>query len=113
VNDAVDDAVEEIIINDDLKKKFISLANQVIRLYKAILPDASANEFAPIKTCLAVLADKIRTFAEEVNIDDIMDQVGQLLDESISTKGYVIHRTEETSLLDLSQADFDALTARN
>lgn len=111
INEAVDDAVEEIIINDELKKKFISLANQVIRLYKAILPDPSANEFAPIKTCLAVLADKIRTFTEEANIDDIMDQVGELLDESIATKGYVIHSTEETSLLDLSQVDFDALKA--
>lgn len=111
VNEAVDDAVEEIIINDELKKKFISLANQVIRLYKAILPDASANEFAPIKTCLAVLADKIRTFTEEANIDDIMDQVGELLDESIATKGYVIHTTESTALLDLSQVDFDALKA--
>jgi type I restriction enzyme R subunit len=111
VKNAVADAVEQVIINDDLKKKYLSLANQVVRLYKAILPDPSANEFAPIKTCLAVLADKIRTFTEEANIDDIMDQVGDLLDESIATKGYVIHATEETALLDLSQVDFDALKA--
>ncbi|TWT81201.1 Type I restriction enzyme [Planctomycetes bacterium CA13] len=111
VEDAVDDAVENVILNDDLKKKYLFLANQVIRLFKAILPDPSANEFAPIKTCLAVLADKIRTFTEEANIDDIMDQVGELLDESIATKGYVIHSTEETSLLNLSQVDFDALKA--
>lgn len=111
VEDAVGDAVELVIINDDLKKKFLSLANQVVRLFKAILPDPSANEFAPIKTCLAVLADKIRNFTEDANIDDIMDQVGRLLDESIATKGYVIHATEETSLLDLSQVDFDALRA--
>ena len=31
------------------------------------------------------------------------------MDESIATKGYVIHSTEVTSLLDLSQIDFDAL----
>ena len=95
VDDAVDDAVEQVIVNDDLKKKYLSLANQVIRLYKAILPDPSANEFAPIKTCLAVLADKIRNFTEEASIDDIMGQVGELLDESIATKGYVIHSTED------------------
>jgi len=111
VTEAVDDAVEHVIVNDDLKKKYISLANQVVRLYKAILPDPSANEFAPIKTCLAVLADKIRTFTEEASIDDIMGQVGELLDESIATKGYVIHPTEETSLIDLSQIDFEALKA--
>jgi type I restriction enzyme R subunit len=111
VEDAVDDAVEQVIVNDDLKKKYMSLANQVIRLYKAILPDPSANEFAPVKTCLAVLADKIRNFTEEANIDDIMGEVGELLDESIATKGYVIHSTETTSLIDLSQVDFDALKA--
>lgn len=111
VEEAVDDAVEEIIINDDLKRKYLFLANQVIRLFKAILPDPAANEFAPIKTCLAVLADKIRTFTEEADIDDVMDQVGELLDESIATKGYVIHATESTALLDLSQVDFDALKA--
>ena len=38
-----------------------------------------------------------------------MGQVGKLLDESIVTKGYVIHLTEESSLIDLSQIDFEAL----
>lgn len=109
VDDAVDDAVEKVILNDELKKKYLSLANQVVRLYKAILPDQKANEFAPIKTCLAVLAEKIRSFTEEAAIDDLLEQVGQLLDESIATKGYVIHATEQSTLIDLSQIDFDAL----
>jgi type I restriction enzyme R subunit len=108
---AVNDSVEKIILSDDLKKKFISLAGQVTRLYKAILPDAKANEFAPIKTCLAVLAEKIRSFTDEASIDGVMEKVGQLLDESISTVGYVIHPTEESSLIDLSQIDFEALKA--
>ena len=111
VIDAVDDAVEKVIVNDDLKKKFLSVAAQVVRLYKAILPDPKANEFAPIKTCIAVLAEKIRTFTEEASIEDLMEKVGQLLDESIATKGYVIHATETSSLIDLSQIDFDALKA--
>lgn len=106
---AVDDSVEKIIVNDDLKKKYISLSGQVSRLYKAILPDQKANEFAPIKTCLAVLAEKIRTFVDEVSIDGLLDKVGDLLDKSISTHGYVIHATEETSVIDLSNIDFDAL----
>jgi type I restriction enzyme R subunit len=109
VSEAVADAVELVILNDELKKKYLSLASQVVRLYKAILPDAAANEFVAIKTCLAVLADKIRSFTEEADIDDLMDKVGQLLDESIATKGYIIHATEETSIIDLSHIDFDAL----
>ena len=109
VQAAVDDSVEKIILNEDLKKRYLSLAGQVHRLYKAILPDLRANEFAPVKTCLTVLAEKIRTFTEEADIEDLMDQVEQLLDESISTKGYVIHATEESPLIDLSQIDFEAL----
>jgi type I restriction enzyme R subunit len=111
VIEAVDDAVEKVILSDELKKKYLSMAGQVVRLYKAILPDQAANEFAPIKTCLAVLAEKIRSFTEEANIEDVMEKVGELLDESIATKGYVIHATEESSLIDLSQIDFDALKA--
>ena len=111
VIEAVDDAVEKVILNDDLKKKYLSLAQQVVRLYKAILPDPSANEFSPIKTCLAVLAEKIRSFTEEADIEDLMEDVGKLLDESIATTGYVIHPTEESTIIDLSQIDFDALKA--
>jgi type I restriction enzyme R subunit len=106
---AVDDSVEKIIVNDEMKTKYISLSGQVSRLYKAILPDPKANEFAPVKTCLAVLAEKIRTFVDEVSIEGLMDKVGDLLDDSISTLGYVIHATEETSVIDLSNIDFDAL----
>ncbi len=111
VEAAVDDSVEKIIVNDELKKKFISLVGQVTRLYKAMLPDPRANEFMPIKTCLSVVAEKIRSFTEETDIDELMEQIGGLLDESVSTVGYVIHSTEETRLIDLSQIDFDALKA--
>ena len=109
VQESIADAVESVIVNDDLKKEFLSHANKVIRIHKAILPDKSANEFAPIKACLSVLADKIRNFTEEASIEDVLEQVGELLDDSIATKGYVIHPTEEGELLDLSQINFDAL----
>ena len=109
VIEALDDSVEKIVVNDELKKKFVSLAGQVERLYKAILPDPMANEFAPVKSCLSVLAEKIRNFMEPASIDEVMTKIGQLLDDSISTVGYVIHATEQTTLIDLSQIDFEAL----
>ena len=34
VDKQTDDAVEQVIVNDDLKKKYLSLANQVVRLAK-------------------------------------------------------------------------------
>jgi len=106
---AVDDAVEKVIVNDDLKKKYMLLAGNVVRLYKAILPDHAANDFAPTKTCIAILAEKIRSFLPEISVEEVMAGVEQVLDDSIATKGYVIHASEESSLIDLSQIDFDAL----
>ena len=106
--EAVDDAVEQVIVNDNLKKQFFSLVNNVVRLFKAILPDPAVQEFLPQKVCLTVLADKIRTFSGEVSIEDVMADVEKLLDESIAPTGYDI---EETSLIDLSQINFEKLQA--
>lgn len=109
VNAAFDDAVEQVIVNDEFKKKFITLSNHVVRLHKAIMPDPAGGEFAAVKSCLKVLAEKIRTFTDQAKIDHVLNQVDELLDESIATKGYVIHATESTALIDLSQIDFEAL----
>ena len=111
VIEAVDDAAEQILVNDELKKKYLSHASKVVRLYKAILPDPKANEFAPKKTVFVVLAEKIRSFTDEASIEDVLKQVEEVLDRSIATTGYVIHPTETTTLIDLSKLDFDALRA--
>ncbi len=108
--EAVDDSVEKIIVNDELKKQYLALAGKVVRLYKAILPDPSAQEFAPYKTLFQVLADKIRLFTPDTSIEEIMGQVEGLLDESIEAKGYVIREPDEQlGLIDLSKIDFKAL----
>ena len=109
VEDAVADEAEKILINDDLKRQFTTLVGQVVRLYKAITPDPKANEFAAIKTCLAVLGEKIRTFIEDVSIDEVMGKVGELLDASIAPVGDTFRATEESSVIDLSEIDFEAL----
>ena len=111
VIEAVADAAEQILVNDELKKKYLSHASKVVRLYKAILPDPKANDFAPKKTVLVVLAEKIRSFMEEASIEDVLKQVEDVLDQSIATTGYVIHQTETSMLIDLSKLDFDALRA--
>lgn len=42
----LDDAVEALVKTDDIKKGFLNLADQVERLYKAVMPDPEANAFA-------------------------------------------------------------------
>ena len=108
--DDVDDSVEKIILNDDLKKRYLTMAGNVARLYKAILPDPEAQEFAAIKTLVKVIADKIWSLLPETDISAVMESIEDVLDKSIATEGYVIRDTPETSrTVDLSKIDFDAL----
>ncbi len=109
----IDDAVDAILINDESKKKYLLLAGNVIQIYRAILPDPAANEFYPKQMLFAKIAEKIRSMVQEADISEIMGAVEGLLDESISTEGYVIRQPLELSepdhLVDLSKIDFEAL----
>ena len=92
-------------------REYLSLATNVDRLFRAILPDVAANEFGPARKLFAVLAEKIRSLAPEVDIDEVVEQVEDLLDGSIAAEGYVI-RGEGDHRVDLSKIDFEALKAR-
>jgi type I restriction enzyme R subunit len=107
----LDDAVDAIVASDDSKRKYLSLADQVDRLYKAILPDFRANEFSPLRALFVVIADKIRSLAPEADISEVMETVEGLLDKSIAAEGYVIDKGDHRPV-DLSKIDFDALKAR-
>ena len=108
----LDDAVEAVIINDESKRRYLSLASNVLRLYKGILPDPNANEFTPIRAVVAVIAEKIRSLTPEPDISAVMDDVEELLDKSVAAESYVIHAPQEGDkdrYIDLSKIDFDAL----
>ncbi|MDT7542791.1 MAG: type restriction enzyme subunit [Acidobacteriota bacterium] len=113
----LDDAVEALIATKEEKKAFLLKANQVVRIYKAILPDKAANEVAHDAVVFGVLVQKIRSLSEPADIADIMREVEGLLDESIATEGYIIKAPvgqdlESAGLVNLSEIDFEALAAR-
>jgi type I restriction enzyme R subunit len=109
----IDDAINAILTNDDSKAKYLSMAGNVVRIYRAILPDPAANEFGPMQMLLAKIAEMIRSLAPETDISEVMDSVENLLDKSIATEGYVIHESpDEYRVVDLSQIDFEALKAK-
>lgn len=108
----LDDAVEAILINDETKRRYLSLAADVLRLYKAILPDPSANEFTAVQAATAVIAEKIHSLTPDPDISGVMGDVEYLLDKSVAAEGYVIREAvaaDKAHLVDLSQVDFDAL----
>lgn len=108
----ITDAVDAILVNDESKRRYLTLSSQVSKLFKAILPDPQANRFYEKCAVFTVIADKIKSVSGEVDITDVMGKVEHLLDESIEAEGYVIrepYEPHEDHTIDLSQIDFDAL----
>jgi len=112
----LDDAVDALVVTDDVKRRYINLANTVQRLYKAILPDQNAKEFSLKVRPLKIIVDKIHALTPLADISVVMEQVGELLDDSISAEGYIIREAPSSSnyehLIDLSNIDFDTLAER-
>ena len=102
----LDDTVEKILINDISKQKYKELSSNVKRLFKAIKPDPIANEVAPICTLIIVIAVKIRSLSGPVDISDVMDDVGELLDDSIQV-GPI--KSGPSQVVDLSKLDINKL----
>ena len=104
---ALQNAREAILVSDDSKKQFLALAGRTTIVYRAILPDPAASQFAPYCALFITLADMIRALLPPVDISGVMQQIEGVLDKSIGASGYTIK--EENKPLDLSRIDFDAL----
>jgi len=112
----LDDAVEALVTSEKIKRRYIDLANTVLRLYKAVLPDPVAHHYVTEITPVLVIADKIRSLTPPADISLVMHQVEDLLDRSIATEGYIIRDPKEgkngEQWIDLSQIDFEALAEK-
>ena len=97
------------MMSDDETQSFLAKAGLVDRLFKAILPDARANEFGAIRKAIRVIMDRIAEANGRPDVSGVMAQVEQLLDESVAANAYLIHGEERESLMDLSKVDWDAL----
>jgi type I restriction enzyme, R subunit len=107
-----DDAVAAFVVNDETRRRYLQLAGNVDRLFKSLLPDVAANDYAPICKVFSVIAAKIKIDIPATDISEVMSDVASLLDYSIATQGYVIKASETTNYIDLSQIDFDTLRAK-
>jgi type I restriction enzyme, R subunit len=105
-----DDAVAAFVLTDEIRRKFLGLAGDVERLYKSLLPDPDANEFGAIRRVLSVLVAKIKSDVPSADISEVIEEIGGLLDASVTTEGYVIRPSATASdYIDLSQIDFELL----
>ncbi|MBK1987188.1 type I restriction endonuclease subunit R [Sphaerospermopsis aphanizomenoides BCCUSP55] len=105
------DAVDAILVNDDAKRNYFSIVNNVTQLYKAILPDIAASEFTKNQALLTRLANTIRLEVSNIDVSEVVEKVEELLDDSI-TAGHFIITNHPSQLVNLNDLDFAALQAQ-
>ena len=111
----LDDAVDALVAIEEQKKRYLDLAANVRRLYRAMLPDPASRDLQPDCVLISVLAEKIRALSPATDISQVMRQVEELLDHSVDAEGYFISIPSSTygqALVDLSRIDFEALRNR-
>ena len=105
----LDEAVEALVTPETIKRQYLDLANSVQRLYKAVLPDSAASEFTAQVMPVQVVAGKMRSLAPSVDIAPVIQQVEDILDDSIATAGYSITKESRPYSTDLRQLDVEKL----
>jgi type I restriction enzyme R subunit len=105
----LDDAVSSLVVNEETKKNFLATAGSAIKVYKSILPHKKASEFSHYIALYQELIKEIKSLDPEVDISEVIHDIQNVLDESISSKGYIIREAEKKNTIDLSKINFDAL----
>lgn len=107
--EALKDVSDQLMLSDEETSSFVERATRVERLFKAILPDERANEFAPIRKVIRVVMDRIAEAGGRPEVSGVMAQIQQLMDESVAANAYLIGSEERKSLMDLSEVDWEAV----
>jgi type I restriction enzyme R subunit len=108
---AIEDAINALIGPDALRRDFFGHEKFVGMLYRAVKPDPAAIEFSVRVAGIATLAAAIRAklSPNPPDIATILQQIGELLDDSIT--GLQI-REGGPPAIDLSKINFEALAER-
>ena len=106
-------AVEALLIDEQTRRRYVSLARQVRKTFKALLPDPEAMAVTHRVAVIRSIASKIESSSEAPDISRVMDSVSELLDRSVGAKEYIIRSADGADpLIDLNQLDFEQLAMR-
>ena len=106
-------AVEALLIDEQTRRRYVSLARQVRKAFKALLPDPEAMAVTHRVAVIRSIASKIESSTEAPDISRVMDSVSELLDRSVGAKEYIIRSADGADpLIDLNQLDFEQLALR-
>ncbi|MFC0179529.1 type I restriction endonuclease subunit R [Thorsellia kenyensis] len=105
------DNASEILLAPQNKQEFTSFLRQINRIFKAIMPDDSANQYVPYRIAINIIYSQMclksgLSVDDEDVLDVVRNQVNELLDESISTIKIQSNLPEPVNIANI---DFDAL----
>ena len=106
-------AVEALLIDEQTRRQYVSLARQVRKTFKALLPDPEAMAVTHRVAVIRSIALKIESSTEAPDISGVMDSVSELLDRSVGAKEYIIRSADGADpLVDLNRLGFEQLAMR-
>jgi len=111
----LDEAVDILLSNEEIKREYLLLVSIMRQLYKGILPDPKVEKYLEKYLLFKTVADKIKSLAVEADISDVKNRVEHLLDESVEAKKYYIRSPNldyGSQIVDLSKIDFESLKKR-
>jgi type I restriction enzyme R subunit len=101
-------AVNLLARTDEVMDAFLGQANDIARLYKAVMPDPVIPELAPQAQVIAELAKALRATKDPVNIAEVMEAISGVLDGAIAAEPH-IEPGAAAKTIDLSKIDYQAL----
>lgn len=105
-------AVEALIGPDEVRQEFFRLTGNVIKAYKALLPDERAAPYLRPVAIVHTLAEAVRAKLGPVDISAVQARIAELLDEKIEGVAIlapIVTGDTAEGRVDLSGIDFDKL----
>lgn len=113
-NALIAQAVEVLVAPDDRRREFLRLASNVVKAYKALLPDERAAPYLGPVAAIHTLSDVVKAKLGPADISVITARIAALLDEKIEGVAIltpIVEGDRADGRVDLSEIDFDKLAS--
>jgi len=104
----IEKGINCVYTNDETKNKFLVLAREVFRKFRALQPDKVLNGFAPRKNAIDAIYSAIEDNVESADVSEIMKKIQVIVDESIENLAAEPSQ-DNNVIIDLSKLNFDLL----
>ncbi|MCW7498456.1 type I restriction endonuclease subunit R [Leptospira levettii] len=105
---AISTGVNAVDKNDESRRKFLILAREVFKKYKALQPDKILNTYSGRKNAIDVIYRKMEDNVQSADVSEIMLKIQQVVDDAIVNIKSNGDKKENTRV-DLSGLNFDLI----